>query len=458
MIFSLDVRRARKGDCLLLHFGTKAKPGLIMIDGGPKSVYAPHLKPRLMKIREARNIKKNDPLPVDVLMVSHVDDDHIQGILDFTREEIANVQAHKPRLLQVLSLWHNSFDEIIGSQPAELTASVAATFKTEASTGAVDLSDEKVGSVEDIFIDRNPGGNEDADAELVSSSLKVLASIAQGFRLRMDAERLGYERNAEFDGKLIVAAKGEAPTTVGESLDVTVIGPMLEEIQALHKDHQKWLEDLESKGKTAEEALAAYVDKSVPNLSSIVVLVEADKKRMLLTGDARGDKVLEGLQLAGKLDRGDKTKIEVDLVKVPHHGSSNNLDKDFFERIIAKHYVFSGDGEHGNPERESLEMLLKARKDGNYKIHLTYPLPDIDRLREEDWNKERNKQIKRKKKTGKGEVREEWSPENHGLVAFFDANPAFKKKLKIVDEAKPHIIDLGDPLTTAWPKLADPSP
>ena len=28
MIFSLDVRRARKGDCLLLHFGTKAKPGL----------------------------------------------------------------------------------------------------------------------------------------------------------------------------------------------------------------------------------------------------------------------------------------------------------------------------------------------------------------------------------------------------------------------------------------------
>ena len=42
MIFSLDVRRARKGDCLLLHFGTKQKPGLVLIDGGPKSVYVPH--------------------------------------------------------------------------------------------------------------------------------------------------------------------------------------------------------------------------------------------------------------------------------------------------------------------------------------------------------------------------------------------------------------------------------
>ena len=55
--------------------------------------------------------------------------------------------------------------------------------------------------------------------------------------------------------------------------------------------------------------------------------------------------------------------MHVDLLKVPHHGSSNNLDDEFFERITADHYVFSGDGEHGNPERESLEMLLDARGD-----------------------------------------------------------------------------------------------
>ena len=36
VIFSLDVRRARKGDCLLLHFGTSDEPGLVMIDGGPE--------------------------------------------------------------------------------------------------------------------------------------------------------------------------------------------------------------------------------------------------------------------------------------------------------------------------------------------------------------------------------------------------------------------------------------
>jgi hypothetical protein len=54
------------------------------------------------------------------------------------------------------------------------------------------------------------------------------------------------------------------------------------------------------------------------------------------------------------------------------------------ERIIAKHYVFSGNGEHGNPERESLEMLFKAHGDADYAIHPTYPIDEIDKRREED--------------------------------------------------------------------------
>ena len=66
--------------------------------------------------------------------------------------------------------------------------------------------------------------------------------------------------------------------------------------------------------------------------------------------------------------------MHVDVLKVPHHGSSNNLDDDFFERIIADHYVFSGDGEHGNPERETLEMLFKAR--GDDRLHDPSDLSD----------------------------------------------------------------------------------
>src|SRR6185369_8183931 len=85
-VFSLDVRRARKGDCFLLHYGTKKEPKLALIDGGPTNVYRPHLKPRLEEIRNARGVAANKPLILDLLMVSHVDDDHIQGILELMGE------------------------------------------------------------------------------------------------------------------------------------------------------------------------------------------------------------------------------------------------------------------------------------------------------------------------------------------------------------------------------------
>jgi beta-lactamase superfamily II metal-dependent hydrolase len=437
MMFSLDVRRAHKGDCLLLHFGSKDAPGLIMIDGGPKNVYKPHLKPRLEQIRKARGLAKNDSLPVDLLMVSHVDDDHIQGILDLTREERVEQQAHRPLLLNVLSFWHNSFDAIIGHEPKELTASVQDHFGAAALSGG-GLSDEAVREVED---------DSEEGQEVTESSLKVLASIEQGFRLRTDADALGYPPNPEFDGKLIMARADAKPVEVASGLKFTVLGPMKAELEALHEKHDQWLRELKKKGKSPAEALAAYVDQSVPNLSSIVVLAEFGGKRMLLTGDARGDKIIQGLQLARLLAPGKKSKIEIDLLKVPHHGSSNNLAKDFFQRIVAKHYVFSGNGEHGNPERESMEMLLAARgEDADYTIHFTYPVAEIDIERKKDWEKEQDKEKARKKKNAKVKVRKNWSPAANSLAAFFAAHKKFAKKLSTVDAEAPHLVDLLDPV------------
>lgn len=429
MIFSLDVRRARKGDCMLLHFGTRADPRLAMIDGGPRDVYLPQLRPRLVTIRDARRLGATQQLPVDVLMVSHVDDDHIQGILDLTRELTAD--PNKPRLVQVQSLWHNSFDEIIGNDPAELTASVSAQF------GAASLSG---GLPAGASIDLGPGASEEEE-ETATDTLLVLASIAQGYRLRGDADALGWGRNLEHDGKLVIAAR--KPIDLGGGLKLTVVGPMLEEIQELQKKHDEWLE--KKKGKSPQAALAAYADESVANLSSIVVLAECGGRRILLTGDARGDRILQGLEKVGLLKKGGA--MHVDVLKVPHHGSSNNLEEDFFERISADHYVFSGDGEHGNPERESLEMLFRARGKKPLTIHLTYPVADIDKGRKADWQMQQAKERKKKTKGGKrAKVRPNWSPAKHGLAALLKAKLAKGQKLRIVDKAKPHVIDLGDPL------------
>ncbi len=434
MIFSLEVRRARKGDCLLLHFGSNKDPGLIVIDGGPKSVYRPHLKPRLEQLRLARGLSTQDSLPVDLLMVSHVDDDHIHGILDLTKEMVEAQDDEKSQLVRVLSFWHNSFDDILNNKSEELTAAFRSQFGAAATSGelpadaTIDLEDEPSDLSEEIIVD----------------NLKVLASIEQGYRLRIDADKLGFPPNPEFDAKLIVASDRTESLEIGRGLMFTVAGPMRPEVEQLQKKHDEWLRQMKAQGKSPGEALAAYVDKSVPNLSSLVILAELAGKRMLLTGDARGDRIIEGLQLVGLLEPGKNSTLHVDLLKVPHHGSSNNLERNFFERITAEHYVFSGNGEHGNPEREALEMLFDARGDAAFTVHLTYPIKEIDEGRRETWDAERNKEEKKKKKKPSTKVRPSWSTKTQSLASFFEARQAPDKQISIVDADKPHVINLLD--------------
>ena len=416
MFFTLDVRRARKGDCLILHYGTTKEPGLGLIDGGPSNVYEPHLKPRLAEIREARGLDPDATLPVDWMMVSHIDDDHIEGILELTKELVEASDAKQPLSLKISGVWHNTFDDIIGNSPKELTAAVTASF------GAASLAGEP--DVEGL----------DPDAA------KVLASVSQGFHLRDDTKKLKLRINPQLKGQLVLAQKKGPKVDMGKGLTFTVLGPMNDEVVDLQKDHDDFLK----KQQKDKDALASFTDTSVANLSSLVVLAEVNKKRILFTGDARGDKVLEGLELVGLLKKDGKSTINVDVLKCPHHGSDRNIDPIFFRRIPAKHYVFSGDGEHGNPERATLQMLLDERGKEDITIHLTYPIKDIDVGRKADWEKEQGKEKAKKAKNPKVKVRANWSPKKNGLVAFFAENKAFAKKVVIVDENEPHLINLLD--------------
>lgn len=415
MFFTLDVRRARKGDCLILHFGTKENPGLGLIDGGPSKVYKPFLKPRLAEIREAHGLDADASLPVDFLMVSHIDDDHINGVLELTKELL---ETKGPLALTIDGVWHNTFDDIIGADKDQ-TVAVTASFGTASTSGEFD------------------------DEGLDPGAAKVLASVGQGFRLRDDTRGLGLRLNPKFNGQLAIATANSEKLDMGKGLSFTVIGPMNPEVEALRKDHAAFLQKQQEE-KKKEGALAAFSDTSVANLSSLVILAEVGDQSILLTGDARGDKILEGLELVGRLVKDGKSTIHVNILKGPHHGSDRNVDPIFFRRITADHYIFSGDGEHGNPERATLQMLLDERGDADYQVHLTYPIDVIDAGRKEDWEKEQNKEKSRQAKKPETPVRADWSHEVNSLGAFLDANPNFAKKVVILDETQPHLINLLD--------------
>lgn len=345
MLFALEALKARHGDCLLLHFGDPKKPLLILIDGGPAGVFKSALRPRLEALRKSRT--PDGELPIEILMVSHIDDDHVKGVLELTGEMIERQDDQKPPLWKIRCLWHNSFDDIVGQ------ASDAMFRAAKAEVGPAAFG-------EDV----------PADLKVTRESALVLANVPQGRALRQDAEKLAIEVNQPF-GKLVVRPQDGKPLDLfGGKLKLRVLGPTLAQVEALQKE---WDKELKKAGlaKPAKPVKAAdFLDESVFNLSSLVILAEAGRKRMLLTGDARGDHILEGVEAAGLL--GKSGKAHVHLLKLPHHGSHHNVDVGFFKAIIADHYVVSGDGKYGNPEFETLQMIAEARGKSAFTVHVTY--------------------------------------------------------------------------------------
>lgn len=363
MIFTLEVLQAKYGDSLLLHYGTKASPKLIIIDGGPGGVFDISLRPRLEQIKNKRSPEES--LPVRMVMVSHIDEDHIRGILDLTELLIEQQDQHESLLCDITTLWHNSFDEILGNNETKAIA---------ASLGSV----VKLSSTGDIAF---PPGLFQRN-----SAAAIAASVAQGRRLRNNADQLALLENAPFKNLVALSDSPNTALKIDENLDFTVLCPTQRRLEKLQKDWDKKLEVIQKKEAAEARALAAeFIDKSVYNLSSIVVLAESDGKKMLFTGDALAADILESLKTAGLLKDG-KT-LHIDLLKMQHHGSIKNSTEEFLKSVTADHYVMSANGKHEHPSIKTLEMLSEVRGSDTYTVHLTNPVPHAVTFYDADKNK-----------------------------------------------------------------------
>jgi hypothetical protein len=193
--------------------------------------------------------------------------------------------------------------------------------------------------------------------------------VPQGRDLRNNARALGIPLNSPAGGLVSAPAQGTLAVELGHGLTLTVLGPRAERVEALRAEWQRALARMRAAGAQEAQALAAaFVDRSVFNLSSLVVMAELEGRRLLLTGDARGDDILLGLDRAGLLGGG---TCHVDAFKLPHHGSGRNVTVDFFRQVTADQYVISADGRDGNPDLETLGMILAARGAAEYRLWLT---------------------------------------------------------------------------------------
>jgi hypothetical protein len=333
MIFTLEALQAEQGDCLILHYGASDRPRFVVIDGGPDGVYESSLRPRLNELRQHWKREDDGKLDLEMVMVSHIDDDHIAGIISFMKE----IESGDAPPCNIRTVWYNSFDHVLGDA-ADTVAKSAALGEP----GAV------------------PAAPQSPEA------FAVISSVRQGRELRERVDALGIPLNGGFNGLVMLDETKAANEEVAlpDGLTLHVIAPLKQRVEKLRK---QWEDDVRRSPDPV--VVAAFADRSVPNLSSIVVVAGLEGKRMLLTGDARGNDISEGLRAGGFLDG--EGRAHFDVLKMPHHGSSRNVSPEWLSQITADHYLISANGEYGNPDPVTIEWICRAREGEQYTIELT---------------------------------------------------------------------------------------
>lgn len=367
-----------KGDCLLLEGTRPARrrggdarergPTRMLVDGGMRASFVKHVAPALSELRGAGG-------RLDVVYVSHIDEDHIAGVLKLLDDLVAwRIFDHQragdadypepevPRPPEVGEIWHNGFREQVRDNEGRIEQLLAAT--------AVVLS----------------GHPREPLREQALRSQNLVSGERQAILLqrRIGDRQLRIPLNRPAEGRLMMVREPAEAFEMG-TFQVSILAPFEQDLDDLRRRWNKWLRDnrdvLERIRRSSErdeglltageaerfiggmvaeaKALGNRKQVTVPNLASLMLLVEEDGKTVLLTGDGHADEVLAGLQHHGRLDA--DGRLHVDVLKIQHHGANANMTEDFARRITADHYVFCGNGEHENPELDVVEVILDSR-------------------------------------------------------------------------------------------------
>jgi hypothetical protein len=128
---------------------------------------------------------------------------------------------------------------------------------------------------------------------------------------------------------------------------------------------------------------ASKLDGSRSNGTSITLLLEWRHRRVLLTGDAFGADVVDGLRLVG----GDGP-VALDLVKLPHHGSQANVSDALVKAIASPAWVISTNGAvFHHPDAAAVARVIRGAIDPRPTLYFNVPSEFNEWWTDETWTK-----------------------------------------------------------------------
>ena len=320
-MFRIEMLPAQQGDALWIEYGDPAHPHRILVNAGTPPTYQV-VRDRIRQLPE-------ETRDIELFIVTHIDTDHIGGALRLLADDALGFQPG--------DIWFNGWRQL----PAAATA-------------------DRLGPI---------------DGEILSRLI----------------DRGGWSWNGAFSGgAAVVPADGPLPSCeLAGGMTLTLLSPGPGQLQDLKRE---WIQVVRDAGldpdhpeatAAALQALAArkgvrsdrlgsddidvhklaeapfVADRSVANGSTIAVLAEFDGQSALLGGDGFADVIAAGVRRLVQA-RG-RYKLALDALKLPHHGSTHNLDTDLLSLLSCGKYLVSTSGAiFGHPDREAVARILVA--------------------------------------------------------------------------------------------------
>lgn len=323
--FTLKLLPAADGDCLILSWSDGGPVSHMVVDGGRASAY-PHLKKQLARMAA-------DGQALELYVLTHIDADHIEGALTFLRD--------KTRPIEPKNVWYNGYRQM--TDHGRRSMKQGDDYSAALAKLRWPVNRHFAGGVASI---------EAASGPIDVAGLKVTMLSPDSARLRALGDRWDEWRKQQ--GVEDAHDAREGMRAGARRKRSAIPDPLV-------------VEELVADGKT---------DVELPNGTSIAFVAEWQGHRVLLGGDAHPDLLTSSL---GPLADAEGGRYRVDLLKAPHHGSMNNMSRDFVERLDCRQIALSTNGNlHGHPDPQAIARFIHFGPKGRKVLHFNY---DTDRTR-----------------------------------------------------------------------------
>lgn len=349
---NIEMLPADYGDCMLIELNTRDNKDTytILVDGGTSKSYREGLKDKL----ESYLV---DDKKIDLVIVTHSDDDHISGMNDILQNE--NIVTKIDRVIYnspyAIGKEINEWDE----KDLEKSIKPKVIKWTNVSTG---------------FNRSNRKKNEEVNTDNVNTGA-VQASELQQKLFDLDKLEMNLILN---DGNSDINNNG---------ISIYFLSPtkeLLSKFFRIYKSQKKCIKKSNALINTSREESDYNIpfdelmkDKKVKKLSeynmasmAFIVYEEASNQSILVMGDGSYDVVGEKLKQL-KDENGElysiSNPIKIDYFKLSHHGSVCDLTEEFLKLIDCQSFLISTSGKYfGHPDKKLIARVYNNFKNASF--------------------------------------------------------------------------------------------